>query len=190
MKKIFLYIITIILGISIPIYFLLIWEPLKSEKVISKTSVERTGRESLNNDEILNNIDMSDYENEENINYSEKNNYDINDEPNINNSNNSSKNSIKKDNDIEALSIKQNNIKNNLFGELEKNKKEKIDNMLKGLSIVDIIRLNDCFSNKDDKDSIREGLLLVEKRMTLSDYEEFKSIIGEYVDLNTIEEKI
>ena len=46
------------------------------------------------------------------------------------------------------------------------------------------------FSDKYDYDNVREGFSLVKKRMSLSDYEEFKSIISRYIDLDIIEEKI
>lgn len=51
MKKIFFYIITIILGASIPIYYLLVWEPLKSEEAISN-SMRSTSENVLNNSEV------------------------------------------------------------------------------------------------------------------------------------------
>ncbi len=77
-----------------------------------------------------------------------------------------------------------------MFGELEESEKLEIDRMLKSLSIVDIVKINDHFSDKYDDDNVREGFSLVKKRMSLSDYEEFKSIISRYIDLDIIEEKI
>ena len=188
MKKIFFYIITIILGASIPIYYLLVWEPLKSEEAISN-SMRSTTEKILNSSEVSNGQDISNNLNKKKID-SNKNSINIKEKSNMSNNSNSNENTINGENEIEGLSIKQSDIENNLFGELEKSEKLEIDRMLKSLSIVDIVKVNDHFSDKYDADNVRKGFSLVKKRMSLSDYEEFKIIISRYIDLDIIEEKI
>ena len=185
MKKIFFYIITIILGASLPIYYLLVWEPLKSEEAISN-SMRSTSENVLNNSEVQSGQNISNESNKKKI---DSNKNIFNNKEKSNNSN-SNENIINDKNKTESLLIKQNDIENNLFGELEKSEKLEIDRMLKSLSIVDIVKVNDHFSDKYDYDNVREGFSLVKKRMSLSDYEEFKSIISRYIDLDIIEEKI
>lgn len=188
MKKIFFYIITIILGASIPIYYLLVWEPLKSEEAIS-SSMRSTTEKILNSSEVSNGQDISNNLNKKKKD-SNKDSINIKEKSNMSNSSNSNENIITGENEIEGLSIKQSDIEDNLFGELEESEKLEIDRMLKSLSIVDIVKVNDHFSDKYDGDNVREGFSLVKKRMSLSDYEEFKSIISRYIDLDIIEEKI
>ncbi|WP_291648633.1 hypothetical protein [Clostridium sp.] len=189
MKKRFFYIITIILGAIIPIYYLLIWEPLKSEEVISNNSIGAINENVLNDDEVSNGKDISSDGNKKKID-NNKNGFNNKGESNIRKNSNYNENILNNKKEIEAISIKQSDIENNLFAELEKSEKLEIDRMLKSLSIVDIVKVNDYFSDKYDNDNIREGFLLVKKRMSLLDYEEFKNILSRYTDLDIIEEKI
>ncbi|MCR1951780.1 MULTISPECIES: hypothetical protein [unclassified Clostridium] len=187
MKKIFSYIITIILGASIPIYYLLVWNPLKSEDVISNNSKEVTTEKKLHSDETLNEQDISKEEKQKKVDNNLKR-FNIKEESN--NNINSNENIIESDSKIEGLTIKESDIENNLFAELEKSEKLEVDRMLKSLSIIDIVKLNDHFSNKYDNDNVKEGILLVKKRMSLLDYEEFMEIISRYIDLNIIEDEV
>ena len=179
MKKIFLYITTIIFGASIPIYFPLIWEPLKSEEVISDNYIRATNDKDSNNEDIEKNMNNQKLNNNDN-------NFNIKEAEDIKTISNSNENIINTSNKIEALSIKRSNIENNLFSELEKSKKLEIDRILKSLSVIDIVKLNDYFSNKEDEDRVKEGLELIKKRMSSSDYEEFKDIINKYIDSDVI----
>lgn len=138
MKKVIIYIFTIILGASIPIYFLLIWEPLKSKEVLSN--------------EI----------------FSE----DINE----NNTLNKSKDFINDSVEVETVSLKQ-SISNSLFNYLDNERKEKLNVIMKKLSILDLIKINDFFIDKDNKEQIKKGVELAKKRMSSSDYEIFKDIL-------------
>lgn len=142
MKKISIYLLTIILGISIPVYFLLIWEPLKAEET------------------------LSDYVSDSSIN-------------DLNNENNESKNI---DNKEEKLLLKQNNAPNSLFDSLEGNRRDSVNIILKKLSINDLIKVNNYFSDKDNKEKIEAGIELVKKRLSYSDYEVFKDIIKDKVN--------
>lgn len=138
MKKVIIYIFTIILGASIPIYFLLIWEPLKSKEVLSNEIFS----EDINENNTLN-----------------KNKDFIND-------------SI----EVETVSLKQ-SISNSLFNYLDNERKEKLNVIMKKLSILDLIKINDFFIDKDNKEQIKKGVELAKKRMSSSDYEIFKDIL-------------
>lgn len=142
MRKILIYLLTIILGISIPVYFLLIWEPLKSEETLSD-NVSDISINALSNEK--------------------------NESENI-------------DNKEEKLLLKQNNAKNSLFDSLEGNRRDSANIILKKLSIKDLIKVNNYFSDKDNKEKIEAGIELVKKRLSYSDYEVFKDIIEGKVD--------
>lgn len=138
MKKVIIYIFTIILGASIPIYFLLIWEPLKSKEVLSNEIFS----EDINENNTLN-----------------KNKDFINDSV-----------------EVEIVSLKQ-SISNSLFNYLDNERKEKLNVIMKKLSILDLIKINDFFIDKDNKEQIKKGVELAKKRMSSSDYEIFKDIL-------------
>lgn len=140
MKKMLVYMVTIILGISIPIYFLLIWEPLKSKETISDS---------------VSNIITND-------------------------------NGDEKDNLLaeEVLNLKQQDNKESLFNYLEGNRKERLNSIIKKLSIVDIVKINEYFSDKNNEENIKKGIELVKKRLSISDYEVFKDIIKNKVNVS------
>ena len=48
---------------------------------------------------------------------------------------------------------------------------------MKKLSILDLIKINDFFIDKDNKEQIKKGVELAKKRMSSSDYEIFKDIL-------------
>ena len=139
MKKLLTYICTIIIGASIPIYFLVIWEPLSSEDVLSEDVVE----ESITNSSIE----------------------DLNTE-----------------NKLETVALKKESSSNSVFNNLESDKREKLNSILKKLSIVDLIKVNDYFSDKNNNEKIKEGIELVKKRISVTEYEMFKNIIEDQVD--------
>lgn len=169
MKKILIYITTILIGASIPVYFLLIWEPLKSEEAISRNSID------MNTE---NKIDM------EKSNANEKN---LSDEKALEDKEINNDNEINKK---EVTLIKNGTINNNLFNGLEKTKREEINKILKNLSVVDIIQINEYFSNSEDKINLKNGILLVKKRTSNSEYEVFKNIMNEYINLEELEVEI
>lgn len=143
MKKILIYTCTIIIGASIPIYFLLIWEPLNSKDVLSENaigelSVENSGENTI---QELNN-----------------------------------------ENKINTLTLQKENSSSSMFNYLEDDKRERLSSLLKNLSVVDLIKVNDYFSDKNNNEKIREGIELVKKRMSASDYEIFKNIIEDQVN--------
>lgn len=146
MRKISIYLLTIILGMSIPIYFLLIWEPLKSEETLSENISDISSNDLINESNELKNISNKD----------------------------------------EKLLLKQSNASNSFFDSLEGNRKESINIILKKLSIKDLIKVNNYFSDKDNKEKIEAGIELVKKRLSYSDYEVFKDIIEGKVDSNIL----
>lgn len=148
MKRVLIYLLIIILGASIPIYFLLIWEPLKSKEVLSDNAISS----------------ITDRDND------------------ITKSNEVVNNSV----DVRAISLKQRENSNSLFNYLDSDRKGKLNSVLKKLSIVDLTKINDFFSNKDNEERVREGVELVRKRMSLSDYEIFKNILENYIDLSIL----
>jgi len=166
LKKILIYITTILIGASIPVYFLLIWEPLKSEEAISRNSID------INTE---NKIDMEKSNANEKVLSDEK----ALEDKEINNDNEINKK--------EVTLIKNGTINNNLFNGLEKTKREEINKILKNLSVVDIIQINEYFSNSEDKINLKNGILLVKKRTSNSEYEVFKNIMNEYINLEELE---
>jgi hypothetical protein len=169
LKKILIYITTILIGASIPVYFLLIWEPLKSEEAISRNSID------INTE---NKIDMEKSNANEKVLSDEK----ALEDKEINNDNEINKK--------EVTLIKNGTINNNLFNGLEKTKREEINKILKNLSVVDIIQINEYFSNSEDKINLKNGILLVKKRTSNSEYEVFKNIMNEYINLEELEVEI
>ena len=139
MKKLLTYICTIIIGASIPIYFLVIWEPLSSEDVLSKDIVE----ESITNSGIE---------------------------------------GLNTENKLETVALKKESSSNSMFNNLESDKREKLNSILKKLSIVDLIKVNDYFSDKNNNEKIKEGIELVKKRISVTEYEMFKNIVEDQVD--------
>lgn len=148
MKKLIIYIFTIILGASIPIYFLLIWEPLKSEEVLS------------------NNILSQD-----------TNEYDMNTKESLEN------NSI----ETETILLKESNFSNSLFNYLDNDRKEKLNVIMKKLSVLDFIKINNYFSDKDNNEKINKGVELAKKRMPASDYEIFKNILENSINSSILD---
>lgn len=143
MKRILIYLCTIALGASIPIYFLLIWEPLKSEEVLSNNAISSSS-DSIND---------------------------------LNKSGELVSDEVK----VGSISLKQRDTSNSLYNYLANDRKDKLDSILKKLSVVDLVKVNDFFSDKDNKENIGEGIELVKKRMSVSDYEIFKNILEDYV---------
>lgn len=148
MKKAMIYIFTIILGASIPVYFLLIWEPLKSKEVLSNEIFS----EDINENNTLN-----------------KNKDFINDYVGV-----------------ETISLKQ-SISNSLFNYLDSERKEKLNIIMKKLSIIDLIKINDFFVDKDNNEKIKKGVELAKKRMSPSDYEIFKDILENSINSNILD---
>lgn len=148
MKRILIYLCTIVLGASIPIYFLLIWEPLKS-------------KEALSNNAISSSTDSTNELNE-------------------------NKELVSNGVEVESISLKQRDTPNSLYNYLDTGRKEKLDSILKKLSVLDLVKINDSFSDKDNKDKIKDGIKLAKKRMSLSDYEIFKNILEDHVDLSIL----
>jgi hypothetical protein len=143
MKRVLIYICTIILGASIPIYFLLIWEPLNSKDVLSENATGELG---------------------------------------VTNSDESNIESLNNENEINTLTLQKENSLNSIFNYLESDKKEKLNSILKKLSVVDLIKVNNYFSDKNNNEKIKIGIDLAKKRMSASDYEIFKNIIEDQVD--------
>lgn len=148
MKRILIYLCTIVLGASIPIYFLLIWEPLKSKEALSNNAIS-SSTDSIN--ELNKNEEL-----------------------------------VSNGVEVESIFLKQRDTSNSLYNYLDTNRKEKLDSILKKLSVVDLVKISDSFSDKDNKDKIKDGIKLVKKRMSLSDYEIFKNILEDYVDLSIL----
>lgn len=163
MKKVLFYTISILLGASIPLYFTFIWEPLKSEKSISVNLIE-----------VDNNAISSDKD--------EKSNNELVTNEKIDIRNNDI---INKKEDI--IKIKQGNITNGLFLELEKDKKQELNKIFSKLSIIDIIKINDYFSDIVNDEKLKEGILFVKKRISIDEYEYFKDIAKDYIELENIE---
>ena len=148
MKKLIIYIFTIILGASIPIYFFLIWEPLKSEEVLSNDIFS----EDINKNDALN----------------------------------KNKNLLNDSVEVEAISLKQ-STSNSIFNYLDDERKEKLDRIMKKLSILDLIKINDFFSDRNNSEKIIKGVELAKKRMTSSDYEMFKNILENSINSSILD---
>lgn len=149
MKKLVVYLFTIILGAIIPIYFWLIWEPLKSEEALSNKVFSS---------------DINKY-NDSNISESISN----------------------KSVEAETIWLKQSNTSNNLFNYLDNDRKEKLNSIMKKLSVLDLIKINDFFADKDNNEKIKEGVELAKRRMTSSDYEIFKDILENSINSSILD---
>lgn len=147
MKRILIYICTIIIGASIPIYFFLIWEPLNSKDVLSENAIGKSSSENIdeNNMEVLND-----------------------------------------ENRLDTLILPKEIGSSSMFNYLESDKRERLNSLLKNLSVVDLIKVNDYFSDKNNNEKIKVGVELVKKRMSASDYEIFKNVIENQVDSSVL----
>ncbi|MGG7059898.1 hypothetical protein ACQPUY_13035 [Clostridium nigeriense] len=147
MKRILIYICTIIIGASIPIYFFLIWEPLNSKDVLSENAIGKSSSENIdeNNMEVLND-----------------------------------------ENRLDTLILPKEIGSSSMFNYLESDKRERLNSLLKNLSVVDLIKVNDYFSDKNNNEKIKVGVELVKKRMSASDYEIFKNVIEDQVDSSVL----
>lgn len=147
MKRILIYICTIIIGASIPIYFFLIWEPLNSKDVLSENAIGKSSSENIdeNNMEVLND-----------------------------------------ENRLDTLILPKEIGSSGMFNYLESDKRERLNSLLKNLSVVDLIKVNDYFSDKNNNEKIKAGVELVKKRMSASDYEIFKNVIEDKLDSSVL----
>lgn len=146
MKKVIIYSLTVIISAAIPIYFLLIWEPLKSIDAISDNIIV-TEYEHLNN------------------NYEENNMYII-----------------------DNLNSREGTFSK--ISNLPQEKRDKLNVLIKNLSIVDIIKINNYFADINNIENITKGFGLLEKRMSKENYQEFKDILGDYIKLEEIQNNI
>lgn len=143
MKKFLIYLITIIIGASIPIYFLLIWEPLEDKSVLSNNIIE-------DKDVLTDNIQENKV--------IEINNY-----------------------------IEIENDENSLFNTISNDRKEKLNTIIKKLSVLDVVKINNYFADSYNSNNIKMGIEIARKRMSKSDYEVFKSILEDYVNFDILE---
>ncbi|GAB6169237.1 hypothetical protein JCM1393_16970 [Clostridium carnis] len=164
MRKVLIYISVVIVSASIPIYTLLFWEPLKDNDI----------KEEFSKIEIIKEV------NEKN-----KNSIAV-----INESKgiieNSKEEIVQVLNEVDKFKINFEEITR----EITKEERIKINNLLNKLSAVDIIKVNDLFKNGENKNAIKEGMLLLKKRMSSNDYEEFKEILSKYLKFKEIDIEI
>jgi hypothetical protein len=146
MKKAIIYLITIIISASIPIYFLLIWEPLKSTEVIGDNIISDSEKNEVSN-----------LEGEEDF-------------------------------VIDTL-----DLYNGVFSKIDNmssDKNDRLNVLMRELSIVDMIKINNYFSDLSNKENVNKAFNLIKKRMSNENYEEFENIIKNYIDFGEIDEEI
>lgn len=88
--------------------------------------------------------------------------------------------------DVKVYKIENDNLINGVFKDIEGlnlDKREKLNSLINELSIVDIIKINQYFSNLDNKEDINSGFSLLNKRMSTEKYQEFRGIIKDYINL-------
>lgn len=146
MKKVIIYSLTVIISAAIPIYFLLIWEPLKSTDVVSDNVIVNEHEETNDDSE-------------------EKKMFLID--------------------NSESIGEIFSNIAN-----LPQEKRDKLNVLIKNLSVVDIVKVNNYFSDINNNENLIKGFGLIEKRMSKENYQEFKDILGDYVNLEEIKDNI
>lgn len=146
MKKVIIYSLTVIISAAIPIYFLLIWEPLKSTDVVSDNVIVNEHEETNDDSE-------------------EKKMFLID--------------------NSESIGETFSNIAN-----LPQEKRDKLNVLIKNLSVVDIVKINNYFSDINNNENLIKGFGLIEKRMSKENYQEFKDILGDYVNLEEIKDNI
>ncbi|NLL30191.1 MAG: hypothetical protein GX258_03945 [Clostridiales bacterium] len=146
MKKVIIYSLTVIISAAIPIYFLLIWEPLKSTDVVSDNVIVNEHEETNDDSE-------------------EKKMFLID--------------------NSESIGETFSNIAN-----LPQEKRDKLNVLIKNLSVVDIVKVNNYFSDINNNENLIKGFGLIEKRMSKENYQEFKDILGDYVNLEEIKDNI
>ena len=73
---------------------------------------------------------------------------------------------------------------------LPQEKRDKLNVLIKNLSVVDIVKVNNYFSDINNNENLIKGFGLIEKRMSKENYQEFKDILGDYVNLEEIKDNI
>lgn len=162
MKKIF-SILMIVISAAITIYTVVFWEP--THNITFNSLSEKEKNEGV-------------YNKEEAV---EKDNA-INNEKNIAliNSNEESKEVIAKTSAFKFTEEEMERL-------IPKSSKEKVKDIVKKLSTVDIIKVKECFNNENKEEGLRDGFNLIRTRISENDYEEIKNILSEYIDFDSLE---
>lgn len=88
--------------------------------------------------------------------------------------------------EVKSYEINKSNVANGIFDNIESlsnDKQEKINSLINELSIMDIIKANEYFSNLDNKENVEKGFEFLNKRMNSEKYNELRNIIINYIDL-------
>lgn len=180
MKKIFLILIMII-STCITAYTIIFWQP--SDKFMAKNLIKQQEGESLNN----------------------KSNEDVNGMKYEKNKEGKLYEEIEEDNgsDISTLKSEVNNgldiaVQGNVLRVDEdgmekiipREKKEKVEVIIKKLSAIDLINLKEKFNKENKVDGFRDGFSLIKRRVSDKEYEEIKGILEEYIDFDVLEVEI
>ena len=88
--------------------------------------------------------------------------------------------------EMKIYEMKNVNLINGIFNNIEglsSDKKEKINSLINELSILDIIKVNSHLSDLENKEEIKNGFSLLNKRMSKEKYEELRGLIYDYINL-------
>lgn len=175
MKKLF-FIMVMIISTCITIYAIMFWQP--SETVISENKINQIEFGSLSDE--INKVDSINKEKKDSEDYDE------------NRKNNNESLSIENDKVIEVVS--QDSIlkfdEKEIENLINKEDKEKIEIIIKNISEVDLINIKEKFAKENKLEGFREGFALIERRISVKDYEEIKKILSEYIDFTILEMEV
>lgn len=90
--------------------------------------------------------------------------------------------SVEEDEDEEILRINF----NNMMKEMDSNNKKKLNNILYKLPISEYEKIICLFGEGDNKESVKELLTILERRLKASEYEEIKIILSPYINFEVI----
>lgn len=176
MKKIFLMALMIV-STFITIYAIMFWQP--SDKIMADNQIHQQGVESSNNkvNEVNKEIEEQNYNEEKN---------------NKNNEYESASLRYKEEVPVEVavqssiLKVEESEIEKTI----PRDKKERLEGIVKKLSSVDLINIKEKFNKENKEEGFKEGFSIIRTRVSDKDYEEIKEILAEYIDFSVLEVEV
>jgi len=180
LKKLFLILIMII-STCITAYTIIFWQP--SDKFMAKNLIQQQEYENSNNksNEDVNRVKYE--KNKEEKLYEEREEDNESDIDTL-------KSEVDKGLDIAVQGNVLRVDEEGLEKTIPREKKEKVEVIIKKLSSIDLINLKEKFNKKNNVEGFREGFALIKRRVSDKEYEEIKKILEEYIYFDVLEEKI
>lgn len=180
MKKLFLILIMII-STCITAYTIIFWQP--SDKFMAKNLIQQQEGDNSNN---KSNEDVNGVKYEKN---KEEKLYEEREEDNESDID-TLKSEVDKGLDIAVQGNVLRVDEEGLEKTIPREKKEKVEVIIKKLSSIDLINIKEKFNKENKAEGFRDGFALIKRRVSDKEYEEIKKILEEYIYFDVLEVKI